>query len=122
MNCEVDILCIVGSTVLAGDPAADQIIDDVLTRLKPRKVISGCAPGIDTMAEKKAKKRGIPFEGFPPKEKNWANGFMPRNLVMARTCTYLVRIVSKRSKTYGSGWTRDRAKEMGKPTEEFVLP
>jgi hypothetical protein len=44
---EVDILCVVGSTCLAGDPAADAIIDEVYDRLRPRKVISGCAPGIE---------------------------------------------------------------------------
>src|SRR4029077_3221630 len=102
-----NILCIVGSTRLAGNAKALQIIEEVLDRLKPAKVISGCAPGIDTMAELAAKRRSIPFEGFPPARKRWHDGFMPRNLKMAQTCTHLVRIVSSKSTTYGSGWTRD---------------
>ena len=117
----VEILCIVGSTSLAGNPEAALIIEQVMDRLQPRKVISGCAPGIDTMTENASKRRGIPFEGFPPAKKRWFDGFMPRNLKMAQTCTYLVRIVASNSHTYGSGWTRDRAREMGKPTEEFVI-
>lgn len=115
------ILCIVGSVSLEGNPVAEARIEEVLDRLRPAKVISGCARGIDSMAEAAAKRRGIPFEGFPPKVKRWRDGFMPRNLRMAEECTYLVRIVSSLSRTYGSGWTRDRAKEMGKPTEEFVV-
>lgn len=117
----VEVLCIVGSVSLAGNAEAIQRVEEVLDRLQPRKVISGKAPGIDTIAELAAKRRGIPFEGFPPAKKRWRDGFMPRNLKMAETCTYLVRIVASNSTTYGSGWTRDRAREMGKPTEEFVI-
>jgi hypothetical protein len=118
----VKVLCIVGSVSLKGNPLAYKVIDEVLDRLQPLKVISGMAPGLDSMAEERAKARGIPFQGYPPKVKRWHDGFMPRNLIMAQECTYLVRVVASNSTTYGSGWTRDRAKEMGKPTEEFVIP
>lgn len=114
------ILCIVGSCSLAGNPQAVKLIEKVLTRHKPDKVISGCARGIDTMAEQAAKRRNIPFQGYPPKTQNWP-GFKVRNLAMVQDCTYLTRIVSRTSTTYGSGWTRDRAAEMGKLTEEFVI-
>lgn len=79
------------------------------------------APGIDSMAEECTKKRGIDFQGFPPKVQRWEDGFKPRNLAMAETCTYLIRIVSSKTQTYGSGWTRDQAKRLGKPTEEFII-
>jgi len=115
------ILCIVGSVRLVGNKEAYAIIDDAYDRLNPAKVISGEADGIDSMAEERAKARGIPFQGYPPKFRRWHDGFMPRNLKMAEDCTYLIRIISSKTTTYGSGWTRDRAKEMGKPTEEYVI-
>jgi hypothetical protein len=48
-------------------------------------------------------------------------GFKSRNLEIAQSCDALIRIALKGATTYGSGWTRDRAKERGVPTEEFVL-
>src|SRR5258707_15407495 len=104
------ILCIVGSVRLKGNAQAYKIIEDVLDRYEPDIVISGQAGGIDTMAEERAKARGIPFEPYAPAVQRWHDGFMPRNLKMAERCTHLVRIVSSKSRTYGSGWTRDRAK------------
>ena len=58
---------------------------------------------------------------FPPKERNWERGFKPRNIQIAEACDVLVRIAKKGSKTYGSGWTRDYAASLGKPTEEFIV-
>lgn len=115
------ILCIVGSVRLVGNKEAYAIIDEAYDRLKPDKVISGEADGIDSMAEERAKARGIPFQGYPPKVRRWEDGFKPRNLQMAKECTYLIRIISNKTTTYGSGWTRDRAKELGKPTEEYIV-
>jgi hypothetical protein len=116
------ILAIVGSCCLAGDPAAYIVIDDVLTRYSPSRVVSGGAPGIDSMAKERCDARSIPCEEFLPKVKRWEGGFKPRNLKIARACDALVRIVSARSSTYGSGWTRDQAAKLGKPTEEIKLP
>jgi hypothetical protein len=48
-------------------------------------------------------------------------GFKERNLRIAVACDELVRIVAHGTRTYGSGWTRDRAAAMGKPTKEIVL-
>ena len=84
---------------------------------RPELVISGGAAGIDTMAEEVATMLGIPTRIFMPEGRGWPL-YKARNLKIATECDHLWRIVSARTKTYGSGWTRDRAAEMGKPTEE----
>ncbi len=53
--------------------------------------------------------------------KRWWDGFKPRNIQIATACERLVRIVSTTTKTYGSGWTRDYADNLGKPTEEIII-
>ena len=115
------VLAIVGSVSLEGNAEAAAIIERVLDEFNPAVVISGGAIGIDQMAVAAAKRRGIATREFLPKTRRWADGFKPRNLLIAQQCTALVRIVDSRSKTYGSGWTRDRAAEMGKYTENHVI-
>ena len=118
---EGEVLCIVGSVCLEGSREAHKIVRDAICRYNPAMVISGGAVGVDSIAEWEAvQELHVPFKKFPPDGVGWKH-YRKRNLAMARACTRLVRIVSKRSKTYGSGWTRDRAAEMGKPTEEYVL-
>lgn len=73
------------------------------------------------MAAEAARARGIEVTEHFPKTNRWHDGFMPRNILIAEDCTSLVRIVAHDSKTYGSGWTRDRAASMGKKTKEFVI-
>ncbi len=73
------------------------------------------------MAEEAAKGRGIETLVFKPKVNRWRDGFMPRNLLIAKACDALVRIVASNSTTYGSGWTRDRADHMGKKVFEYVV-
>jgi hypothetical protein len=48
-------------------------------------------------------------------------GFRERDERIAEDCDELVRIADSSSRTYGSGWTRDRARAMGKPTAEYVI-
>lgn len=115
-------LAIVGSCSLAGNPDAQRAIERVLDEYLPSDVVSGGAVGIDTMVAETWKRRtGRDAIVFLPKVARWHDGYRPRNLQIARECDALVRIVAKNSKTYGSGWTRDRAKEMGKATEEIVI-
>ena len=114
-------LAIVGSVSLEGSKEAAQIIEDVLDKYKPTVVVSGGAKGIDTMATDAAKRRHIGTTIFHPKVQGWRDGYRPRNLQIARGCDVLVRIVATGSRTYGSGWTRDRAIELGKHTEEYVI-
>lgn len=117
------ILAIIGSVSLHGNPEAQRAIEDVLDRYKPDEVVSGGAKGIDRMAVREARRRRIPTGEFTPHERRWDGdkGFRARNLKIAQICDALVRIVASDSTTYGSGWTRDRAKEMGKPTEEIII-
>lgn len=114
-------LAIVGSCSLAGNPGAEWIIQEVIKKYNPDTIVSGGAIGIDSMAAEAGRKNGLEVIEFLPKEKNWHNGFKPRNIQIAETCDKLVRIVSKDSKTYGSGWTRDYAKKLGKETFEFKI-
>lgn len=114
-------LAIVGSTELSGNQHAVAIIENVLDRYKPMRVVSGGAKGIDSMAIVAALARGLDVLELRPAVRNWEHGFKPRNIQIAEACDALVRIASKTSKTYGSGWTRDYAAKLGKPTEEFML-
>lgn len=117
------VLAIVGSTLLAGNEKAQAIIESVLDEFKPSQVVSGGADGIDTMAAETARARGIDVKEFKPLVKRWAGpgGFEERNQQIADACTHLIRIVSSLTTTYGSGWTRDRAKEQGKFTRNYIV-
>jgi len=116
-------LAIVGSIALAGNQEALAVIERVLDQYQPDQVISGGAKGIDTMAKEAAARRGILVIEYLPRHRRWAGegGFMERNQIIAETCDRLVRIAAKGVRTYGSGWTRDRTKYLGKPTEEYVI-
>jgi hypothetical protein len=116
-------LAIVGSVELACHPVAAQLIETVLEVHHPDVVVSGGAPGIDTMAEAAATRRGLKTEIFRPTVWRWAapGGFKERNILIAQTCDTLVRIAAVTSTTYGSGWTRDRAKHLGKLTESYLI-
>lgn len=116
-------LAIVGSTEIDWSPEVQRIILDAVARLKPGLVISGGAPGVDTIAEWLARDQEIPREIYEPSVWRWEGrgGFKERNQQIADRCDHLIRIVWEKSKTYGSGWTRDRAREQGKPTEEYII-
>jgi hypothetical protein len=119
------ILAIVGSTSLDGHPAAEQAIEEVLDQYTPDVVVSGGAPGIDDMAATAARRRGVTVWELKPSRKAWdpvgRTGFKRRNVAVAQVCDILVRIYDPATTTYGSGWTRDRAAELGKPTREIAI-
>lgn len=121
------ILAVVGSTLLAGNPKARIFIAHAFRTFQPDGFTSGGAEGIDSMAERYARETwGLPDSRifiYRPRIHQWAgpDGFRDRNLKIAQTCDALVRIVSDRTTTYGSGWTRDRVRELGKPTADFVV-
>lgn len=115
-------LAIVGSRELEGNNEAQRIIENVLRIVEPGTVVSGGATGIDTMAVETARKRDIAVFVFKPKNERWEpNGYKKRNKKIAETCDALIRIVATTSDTYGSGWTRDKARDLGKPTLEFKV-
>lgn len=114
-------LAIVGSTSLAGREDVYRVIHFALVHSGAELLISGGAEGVDTMAAEVATMLGIAVHEHLPEGRGW-RFYQPRNLKIAQECDHLVRLVAHDSKTYGSGWTRDRAKEMGKPTNETVFP
>jgi len=115
-------LAIVGSVSLAGNDEAIKLIGSLLDELKPDTVISGGAVGIDSMAALAAIARGIFLVQRFPKNQRWApEGFKDRNLLIAQDCDMLIRIADPKSKTYGSGWTMNQAKKLGKPTREIFV-
>ena len=120
-------LAIVGSSRLTPAEAlvARDVVGEVVDRYAPDEVVSGGADFIDRFAREEALRRGIGGPNFLPEVRRWDGGdkvgFKQRNIKIAEYCTHLVRIVSRKTQTYGSGWTRDRAKEIGKHTEEIVL-
>lgn len=116
-------LAIVGSVRLAGNEQAQLKIEEVINLYKPTAIVSGGAKGIDLMAEEECKKRGLEPIIFRPTVQRWKGpgGFEERNIKIATECDRLVRIYSPKSKTWGSGWTKKRAHELGKPTEEHCI-
>jgi hypothetical protein len=118
-------LAIVGSTTFQdpfGDMLAEWIIKRALVFFEPDVVISGAAPGVDTMAERMAMRLGFATCIYPPVNKRWKpRGFEARNLHIARACTHLVTIRCHASRTYGSGWTADRAEEFGKTVFRRII-
>lgn len=117
-------LAVVGSTCLTSERAR-QTVRAVIVRYRPAVVVSGGADGIDTLAAQEATRLSVTFVEFPGCRKNhrhvFGTCFAPRNRRIAEFCTHLVRVVGACSRTYGSGWTRDRALELGKPVEEIRL-
>lgn len=110
-------LAIVGSTNFKDPQAmerAEKLIRATLDKHNPEAVVSGGAPGIDTLAGRIAREMGIALFEYFPQTQDWANGFKPRNTLIAEQCTHLLRISCRESKTYGSGWTADLAEKLGK--------
>lgn len=91
---------------------------------KPEVVISGGAAGMDKTAVWVAKMLQLKtMEFHPPIGASRWEHFRPRNMRIAQECTHLVCIRSTTSTTYGSGWTRDYARDtLRKPTWSLLLP
>jgi len=121
---------VVGSTDLlapGGWDRADWLIRQAIIRLRPAVMISGGAPGIDSLAEYIGGLFGYTEAAgtmivHRPRHQRWApDGFKARNLLIAQDCTHLLRITCYRSRTYGSGWTADRAEEAGAEVARRVI-
>jgi hypothetical protein len=122
------VLCIVGSQASAWkDPTTDRLRVEAIIRpavrlLVPDLIISGRSPGggVDVWAEEMASQLGYTegdgFWPFEPTVRRWEGegGYKQRDRAMAEACTHLLAIRSMWSKTYGSGWTADRARTLGK--------
>lgn len=102
------------------------IIEGVIERLKPEVVGSGGALGTDTHTEIYCRTHNIKFKKFPPQVRRWHDhmgktGFKSRNMKMAKWGDKGIRIASRRSKSYGSGWTIDQMEKMGKVVERHEV-
>lgn len=119
-----DVLAIVGSTSWPDGDLAQvrRFIETAIEDDRPDEIISGGAAGVDELAVQIARERGIPYREFRPRNRRWQpNGFKERNLKIANECTRLLAIRSQYSRTYGSGWTADRAEEHGKPVQRRIV-
>jgi predicted Rossmann fold nucleotide-binding protein DprA/Smf involved in DNA uptake len=124
-------LAIVGSQSFPRGRAtwtAERMVVNAIARHAPDVVISGgCPDGVDNMAENFAIDAGYFEEDgtlivHRPKFQRWApDGFQDRNFLIAQDCTHLLCIRSAASKTYGSGWTADRAEDIGKTVWRVLL-
>lgn len=123
-------LAVVGSTTFDAKGAwwtAEWIIRAAIEHYAPVCIISGGAVGVDSLAKTIAHEWGYnvadgTFVEYLPEHQRWApDGFEARNLVIATDCTQLLRVSCHKSKTYGSGWTADRAQKLGKFVERVVL-
>lgn len=122
-------LAIVGTRVLAHpqDRArAARSIEYSILVLRPDVIISGGAAGIDRIAELTAPDFGFTEENgklivHRPTVKRFhgPGGFRERDGVIAADCTHLLRIACRTATTYGSGWTADQAKRLGKTVADY---
>jgi hypothetical protein len=99
--------------------------------------------GVDIWAEEIADELGRKKEIFAPAEKNWADGYKPRNIRIAKTCDELHNIVvadyppgyngmifkqcyhcfdsNNRHVKSGGCWTANLAKKLGKKAVWHVI-
>lgn len=120
------ILAIVGSTRFANPNAYALALPEIVLAveaLRPAKIISGEADGMDAFAKAYAVTRGIPYQGFPPAHPQWEpHGYKERNMQIAAHCTHLLAIRCQASSTYGSGFTADQAETAGRQVRRITVP
>lgn len=110
-------LAVVGSSNITDHQLfmVETIVKGWIYQYRPSLIISGGAKGVDRTAEVAANMMGVPTSIYLPLNARWEpEGYKDRNLKIATECTHLLCIRSLQSTTYGSGWTADRAEEMGK--------
>lgn len=120
-------LAIVGTRNLEDNEDAWNEVRDAIERWAPvDAVISGGARGVDDMAEHWAKLLGIFPLIYRPQVKSWNDrgklrGYRSRNIMIAKACDALVRIAAKDTTSFGSKWTLNFAKRLGRITEEIII-
>lgn len=110
-------LAIVGSTKIDDEQlkTTKAFMQGIIQFYTPKLIISGGAVGIDTLADNEATLWKIPTMIILPANPRWEpNGYKDRNTKIAEECTHLLCIRTNQSRTYGSGWTADKAEKLGK--------
>lgn len=121
-------LAIVGTRQLGGcTKVIFDLCREAITRYRPREVVSGGAPGVDSIAAASARIAGYHadcIKQFTPTQRRWwgAGGFEERNRRIVGYCTHLLAIRWAGSTTWGSGWTYEHAVEGGVPALLVTVP
>lgn len=115
------ILAVVGSRLLEGSHEAKHIIEDWVDMFSPDLVVSGGAPGIDTMAEEVAREKNKMMEVFPA---DWETlgksaGFQ-RNTQIAMRADHVLGIMIPGG-TAGTKDTLTKAMKLGKPVTIYTI-
>ena len=107
--------------------AFDDSVDDArelimaeIERVQPDIVVTGDADGVDSWARQIAEMLKIPIREYKSEGYSWEH-FKLRNIKIAEDCDLLLCVRSKRTTTYGSGWTADYAEKLGVPVKRVVL-
>lgn len=120
------VLAVVGSQEFRNPlaiPLATELIARAFAHVHPKLVISGGARGVDELAARVAIAQGFRFQALTPRQRRWKpDGFAERNLAIAHCCTVLMAIRCAVARTYGSGWTADRAQELGRTVVRVIVP
>jgi hypothetical protein len=122
-----DILVAVGPRTYA-DIRALAVVRDVMTNVVadrcPDEIRSGGAEGTDLYIEQLAWEWSIPFVPMLPRRNEWngPGGYQERNEDMAKACTRLVGFSCRWPESGGAIWTANKAEELGKPVERYVIP
>ena len=111
------ILGIIGQRELS-EAQVSPVVLDFISKLKPSKIVSGGARGVDSIAVSIAKSLNLTTEEFLPvfKSKSRADliaGYYERNRQIVNSCDALLAIIGDR-KTGGTFYTIKHAKKMGK--------
>lgn len=127
------VLAVVGTRVLACDGDPERVaarIHRAITRLRPDRVVSGGADGVDSIAEQVATAMGYSEAAgtlvvLRPTVKRFhgTGGYGERDERIARECTHLLRLACRHATTYGSGWTADHAERLNRTVvRELICP
>jgi hypothetical protein len=107
------ILAVVGSK----DFHNYSLMSDVLnSRVNVTMIVSGAAPGTDTLARKYARSRGLRFEEFPPDKTSFGKEAKHvRDRMIVQCCDHLIAFWDGICE--GTEFTVNYAEELEKPVE-----
>ncbi len=118
-------LAIVGAVGLANQPEAWRLVRRLIHEHRPKEVVSGNGPGIDSMAIRAAKDVGCAVRVFKPEVYEWDGGdytgFKQRALLIAVYCDMAILIGMPGENNQGSRTVLDAARALGKRGLEFAV-